>query len=1695
MSSSVASSSVTVRPCSMLVSPLPGVSLDCGPVGGLSLARFESTQPGRASHLIANRYTNIELYQIMWKKSQEEEDECENQLELRLQPIEESQPLFGCILQLALLPHSTPSGETIDFILVTSTSGFLSLLTYTTPNPGCPSRLTPLGHVRISHGSRGGLAVGRRTIGSMMRVERSGRAIAVASIEATKGDDKESASGYKQPPEGGMLVYPITLVTPSASSSSSSNSTPSLPDLQAPTAIPFEGTLTALTFLPNSSALSSSSSHVRLLVGSIPFPSPADDERNSSRATRSVRASVDQLRPASISQSTMKEATHEIPELTLIEVDLVGRTFRLKEFHLPLKPKDVIVDIILLNRATSHSHANQTATSSSSSSVVKSPCFVLIQLSDRVILADIDSQSPLLFPITLPIPPSSSPTPATSSSSMPSPSLTSWTWLEDRLIFANCDGDIYWLQFQLDRSHVASSSAPWLRWISLGCACTSSAVIAISTPPFVDEPEDELLSANVRRAPGHFLVLAGEQSDGMIVRIDWTGVEATIKQVDQTSHSTVPAGSSSSTLTTFSSSLSSNTSSEQQHLIVPLDSALHRMNQRLACLAILHDFVHVNAILPSSASSSSSRSLSHSSQIFAASGSGADGCIRVLRPGTITGELSIEEDEEQTHQQVTTTTTTERKVFHGLINLTLPPSSQSSDSSPHSIALLSSFFGSTRLSCLRSGALEDVSDEFAAFGFETERTTLNAAFSSRASDASSQRALIQVDSHTVRAIHVEVSGEDATTQILRASGHALTSWTPTITQPTIAAPSSSLSPMSSTHFTTAHILDDYVLVSLSFTRMAILLHYDPSSRSFNVVGEYSLPSDVSCLQLVRLSSKPNDLVCFIGTHDHCVHIVGAPIDYDAPMRAMTVKLESTTAPVNPQLRLLHTVHLDNPSVAGETESSTSSVIAESILVYSTLSSPSSSPTRFHVFIGLRDGSLLRCSYHPTALHTADVFRQPCRRHFGQAPLKLVKLSSTHLLALTDRPWVIHAALPASPNDSRAFRLYARELVWPWRSPVSTVIQFAAAFATPSSPSTIACVIEGKCYFAEIDPFQNEREVTHRMAIGATPRLLLFDETSNLLVVLTREDRITVRQNAMDGSMTTIPMSQLLLVDPSSGEIVDRYVFGSDPTSSSSSSSSSALPSTHEVGRSMAFWSHQSGNRYLMVGTGSSLPTATLPASSTVPTMGTVYGFLIQERKVAVDPSVAVPMDCSDAGTSSTPTSASAAVPTESSSSSSSSPSGKYHFQRAMILTDRATRQIRTFESGVLSIAPYSSKQLLFSIAGRMCMAYIHQGALLPMVITKGFASIPIRHLLVEPKSQLIVKLSDKFGVTFNKCIVEDKKFIFPSYECDPYSRLPRQALIAEAEVMLDYATNASLQSAATPLPLKHIQMKRLNSTTTDSADSQSNLSPGTTTVLRVIGFDAFGSVFVLRREPELHPTPASLNGTTTGAAPTVKVESSSASAVSSTSSQDTSKLLPPNSVPSGLVQESSFLLPSIPSRIRQVRSQPVRAMTRLKPSTATPASTSASTSTAAPMDTSSSSSSLSPLTSPISSSSATSPPLVDLVLNPSHVFLISSRLGSFHFVREVSASDRLWLSTLQTRLSVSPSTRSMLGNHHASFRGGGCFLSGDEQLMIDGELLATFFLLNTEQQQKMIDGIVDLTDQPLWRLNQYLHELLECRLI
>jgi hypothetical protein len=95
------------------------------------------------------------------------------------------------------------------------------------------------------------------------------------------------------------------------------------------------------------------------------------------------------------------------------------------------------------------------------------------------------------------------------------------------------------------------------------------------------------------------------------------------------------------------------------------------------------------------------------------------------------------------------------------------------------------------------------------------------------------------------------------------------------------------------------------------------------------------------------------------------------------------------------------------------------------------------------------------------------------------------------------------------------------------------------------------------------------------------------------------------------------------------------------------------------------------------------------------------------------------------------------------------------------------------------------------------------------------------------------------------------------------------------------------------------------------------------------------------------------------------------------------------------------------------------------------------------------------------------------------LFLVSSMLGSVHAVREIDVAEAGWLRALQHRLGVHRSTRSLVGNHHASHRsyhghdspatGMPPFAEGE--LLIDGELLAAFFTLTLSEQQRICDQL------------------------
>ena len=263
---------------------------------------------------------------------------------------------------------------------------------------------------------------------------------------------------------------------------------------------------------------------------------------------------------------------------------------------------------------------------------------------------------------------------------------------------------------------------------------------------------------------------------------------------------------------------------------------------------------------------------------------------------------------------------------------------------------------------------------------------------------------------------------------------------------------------------------------------------------------------------------------------------------------------------------------------------------------------------------------------------------------------------------------------------------------------------------------------------------------------------------------------------------------------------------------------------------------------------------------------------------------------------------------------------------------------------------------------------------------------------------------------------------FKLLQSDPYGRVARQAVLYEACAPMQPMHTLSPHQAGNPISV---------------SPAVAAAPPHDVQLLRMVGVDVFGRIFVLRQDPadetaiiDNKPAPAL-------ASAHVPSARAAAAAAPSASSSAPKSAHPSTVVSTSLVQEACFQLGSTPSRIRM--------LPRLG------------------------------------------------VAQP--LFLVSSLLGSMHAVRELLLSQVSWLRSLQHQLSGHSSCRSLVGNHHASYRSqtgvhGGA--GADSEQMIDGDLLATFFTLSLAQQQLLCSRLpkIDGAERLPWKVIDELEQLL-----
>jgi len=138
-----------------------------------------------------------------------------------------------------------------------------------------------------------------------------------------------------------------------------------------------------------------------------------------------------------------------------------------------------------------------------------------------------------------------------------------------------------------------------------------------------------------------------------------------------------------------------------------------------------------------------------------------------------------------------------------------------------------------------------------------------------------------------------------------------------------------------------------------------------------------------------------------------------------------------------------------------------------------------------------------------------------------------------ILALSDQTYVLRSPVTTSANSERRHGgLETRELVWPWNTPLSSVLQFAASFSHAAMPNGLACVVNGQFHMADLDPSRAEPSTSKPTLLGGTPRRIVHHAPSNSLAIITLDYTVAGAQ------------SKLLLLDPLSCEVRTVHEFGS-----------------------------------------------------------------------------------------------------------------------------------------------------------------------------------------------------------------------------------------------------------------------------------------------------------------------------------------------------------------------------------------------------------------------------------------------------------------------------------------------------------------------------------------------------------------------
>jgi len=1589
---------LAVSPPAFLVSTLPS----CRPaatVGVLAMRAAAVSDPqqqhqqqhpwGHASHVVCNHVTALSVYAVHWTQeavavSAEAADESMQggshlEWSLQLEQLPLQPEVLGTIQQMASLSWPDAQGRPRDLLVLTSDSGFLSLLSL---ERGSGGHLRAKAHARIANPG-----LGRRQVGALLRVSGpndGSPAIAVASREAhhksgaaLRGGGAVSApSAFESEGstmladhdwtagEGGILVYPLAASSAAAAATAASSSaamsvdsgatapaatgssSDALPELRSPIAVPFDGVLTALAFLPPHPA---HPERARLMLSVVPRAHGRHDDD----AARRVH-------------------------LSIVQLDFATGLYTSTLYPTQLGANELMLDILVVDPPGDTAGPASASAAAAASSTVDKPCFVLLQLESRVLLLDVNSRSTLRFPASLPLPSWSEQADQSLQRSVGTvPLITAWTWLRGRHLLCTTEtGEVHMLYLWWNEIGAArmppegAAVEQWMRWVPLSLATPSACMLALAPPA---------LDAASSSSQCDLLWLPGEAAEGMLLRVDWSALARNNEASKHNASARALATSTPSSLHLTAPSMR------------PMEPALER-ERHLSNLAPLLDFV-VHA--PAATAATPSAQGPASQQLFACSGMGRHGALRVLRPNTLEGEL-IDVDGSSSAAGASSA---ENKIFTALLPLRRPSATHSP--SMDTVGLVYSFVGSTRVRAMQEGALEDVSDALAAGGFELGRTTLQAAF------VAEGRVLLQVDDRAVRALALQEPFAFAATRSLAA-------WSP--------ADAASSSDSSAVHFTHAHVCGDLVLLALPASRTVVLLQCrvaaDASQASFVVLGQARMGSDVSAVHIDETSRRSANgtsggdaVLCMVATHDAQLSF------FKAALQA------GDSASASASLLLLHTMDLSR-SVGKEVDSS---AVAESLLVCAGAGS-----TELHLFIGLRNGHFVAGSFHPqgsatgssvlSAMSADGWLRHSIVRRVGAARVKLVRIEGTGasftsdicLLALSDQTFVVQVPQAIAEGDAAQPGVRVRELVWPRDTALSSALQFAVPFvqADGGLANGVACVIDGRFHLAEIDPMRCEASTSSPILLGGTPRRVLVHPPTGLLCVL------TVDQTA-SGSV-----SRLLLVNPSSGRLCSEFDFAA----------AGAALGQSETAHSLMIWPHPS-NTYIVVGSATRRKTDQFSLAS-------LHCFVVERASAEVGAAEA-PMDISDSAAPSQASLSSSVAPV-----SSGAAPGSFVLRRTQLwLTSLHNKSLGALKpSGrawcaspifksklALAVATDSHVYLLHMKADAVVGAAGH--ALSTASVSETTSTAVDLHFLQPEKVPLLVAVDMHQGVSI---YTVGERLVLKCIRTDPYARLARQVVPWVAHARMQVASTLPAFQTGNPLALSDAAAAAITALGSSSKGPEA-------LVVRAIGFDVFGRVFVLRQDPSnenaivgvAKAAAAAAGGAAASATPRpsgAAAASPHVPAVASTSASASSAPAAagarpaPYTLSTSLVQEASYQLGVTPSRVRQV------VVSRRG-----------------------------------GGGGGAEKPL----------FLLSSMAGSVHAVREIEPTQARWLRELQTLLAAFGPTRSLVANHHASvraFHGGDTPAlqsaqqrtpNGSAETMIDGDLLATFFTLSHAQQQQL----------------------------